>query len=215
MTEQENGPRRHVVITGTGRAGTTLLVQILTRLGMDTGYQPENVQLHQPARAGLEWDIRRPDAPYVVKSPRFCDYAREIFRRADIQVDWVIIPMRELGEAAASRRQAQERGIRVLPRHKRFLRFFKWIRVPGGLWHSRFGWRQEGILLRQIYQLNLAISLSSAQVILLNYPLFTRDFTYLFEKLKPCLPRSVGYKTFADACHALVKPDWVRPDTRV
>ena len=31
-------PEPKVIITGTGRAGTTLLVQVLTDLGLDTGY---------------------------------------------------------------------------------------------------------------------------------------------------------------------------------
>ncbi len=31
-------PIHKVIITGTGRAGTTFLVQLLTELGLDTGY---------------------------------------------------------------------------------------------------------------------------------------------------------------------------------
>src|SRR6516164_482379 len=38
-----NGPddarRHHTIISGTGRAGTTFLVKLLTNLGLDTGYQ--------------------------------------------------------------------------------------------------------------------------------------------------------------------------------
>lgn len=29
-------------------------------------------------RAGLEFDIRENNSPYIVKSPWFCDYAKEV-----------------------------------------------------------------------------------------------------------------------------------------
>ena len=35
-------PRRHVVITGTGRAGTSFLVELLTHLGLETGFGVES-----------------------------------------------------------------------------------------------------------------------------------------------------------------------------
>ena len=51
--------RGRILISGTGRAGTTFLVQLLTELGLDTGYSdPERVAMtySEQARAGLEWD---------------------------------------------------------------------------------------------------------------------------------------------------------------
>jgi hypothetical protein len=77
--------RSHVVITGTGRAGTTFLVQLLTCLGLDTGFDINTMEvlptartahigsmgLSPIARAGLEMDIRHAQAPYIVKSPFF------------------------------------------------------------------------------------------------------------------------------------------------
>ena len=33
-------PRRHLVTTGVGRSGTTYLVELPTRLGLDTGFHP-------------------------------------------------------------------------------------------------------------------------------------------------------------------------------
>ena len=33
-----NMKQHHVIITGTGRSGTTLLIQLLTELGLDTGF---------------------------------------------------------------------------------------------------------------------------------------------------------------------------------
>src|SRR5882762_280395 len=83
---QMNKPRRHVVITGIGRAGTTFLVQLLTNLKLETGYTAETLQkgIDENARAGLENDVQNDKAPYIVKSPWFCDYAAEVVKREDI-----------------------------------------------------------------------------------------------------------------------------------
>jgi len=70
--------RSHIVITGTGRAGTTFLVQLLTHLGLDTGFDVDTIDLSPIARASLETDIRDPNAPYIVKSPFLCDLAEEV-----------------------------------------------------------------------------------------------------------------------------------------
>ena len=58
-----------MLITGTGRSGTTFLVELLANLGLDTGYKPEELKDHKKkvGRAGLEKDIRADDSPYIVK----------------------------------------------------------------------------------------------------------------------------------------------------
>ena len=38
-----NGIMKQVVITGTGRAGTTLLVSLFTKLGMGTGFSQKHI----------------------------------------------------------------------------------------------------------------------------------------------------------------------------
>ena len=49
-----------IVITGTGRAGTTLLVRILDALGLDTGIESGKLSPYMPGvRAGLECPRRR------------------------------------------------------------------------------------------------------------------------------------------------------------
>jgi hypothetical protein len=66
--------KRHVIISGTGRAGTTFLVQLLTELGLDTGLTDSHTDIFENCNAGMEKDLREPDAPYIVKSPFLCDY---------------------------------------------------------------------------------------------------------------------------------------------
>ena len=68
-------PSHKVIITGTGRAGTTFLVRLLTELGLDTGYTRDNWQKDYFAHcnAGLEHELNDPKAPYIVKNPGLCE----------------------------------------------------------------------------------------------------------------------------------------------
>ena len=63
-----------LIITGTGRAGTTFLVRLLGELGLDTGYHPPDWQknFYAHSQAGLERDLTDPRGPYVVKNPALC-----------------------------------------------------------------------------------------------------------------------------------------------
>jgi hypothetical protein len=55
--------KHHVIISGTGRAGTTFLVQLLTALSLDTGFKPGTTPVFAHCNAGMEQDIRKPNAP--------------------------------------------------------------------------------------------------------------------------------------------------------
>ena len=58
---------RHIVITGTGRAGTTALVKLFDVCGVET--RANDLRLYPTARAGLESRLAGDDSPYVVKDP--------------------------------------------------------------------------------------------------------------------------------------------------
>src|SRR5438132_8117896 len=95
--------RHHCIISGTGRVGTSLLVQIATHAGLPTGFNHNALALDPLAHAGLEHDLRDATAPYIVKSPWICTYITEIATRSDIVIDHAIIPVRKLDDAASSR----------------------------------------------------------------------------------------------------------------
>lgn len=202
--------RRHVVITGTGRAGTSFLVELLTHLGLDTGYAPENLARYKSAmaRAGLEHDIRLADAPFIVKSPWFCDYCDEVLRRDDIAIDHVYIPMRDSAAAAESRRYVTEQTTAAFPIWKRMKFLLRNQRVAGGFWHAKGSDEQEQVLLGQVYKLVLALSRTMVPVTLLQYPLIVNDSTYLFEKLIPILG-STSYREFELAHSQVARKDLV------
>lgn len=202
-------PRRHVVISGTGRTGTSFLVELLTHLGLDTGYAPEEIEKSKfkLARAGLEYDIRKPNAPFIVKSPWFCDYSDEVLSCDDIIVEHVFVPVRDLKAAAESRRFVTAQTMSTMPLLKRL-----WYRqfskaVKGGV-HTRDGDHQEEVLLGQVYNLALSLSGTTVPVTLLRYPKIVNDAFYLFQKLQPILG-DITYAEFQSVFSKVVRKDLV------
>ena len=133
-----------VFISGTGRAGTTLLVQLLTELGLDTGFDRSSLDesYFSSARAGLEWDLSDRNGPRFQKSPFLCDRLGEIVSRGD-KIDLLIVPVRAISDAAKSRLKVQfettgkEDG----------------DAVAGGLWSTSSGSEQETILREKLTKL--------------------------------------------------------------
>lgn len=205
-------PRRHVVITGTGRSGTTFLVELLTHLGLDTGFTPETLgaRKYAIARAGLEHDIRRGTPPYIVKKPRFNEYAREVLDRGDIVIEHVFVPMRDLFSAAESRRFVEKSTLSQLSFVERMEVAQSGEPLPGGLWRTTSvePGRQEQVLLEQIYDLLYTLSDTAIPLTLLRFPRIVHDCRYLFEKLGPIL-QGVSYERFAAAFATTARPDLV------
>lgn len=203
-------PRSHVVISGTGRAGTSFLVELLTHLGLDTGFTTDEIAKNKSllARAGLEHDIRRPNAPFIVKSPWFCDYSEEILRRDDISIKHVFIPMRDLQAAAESRRFVTAQTVAAMPLldRVRYRLFPKGL--VGGIWQTTDASRQEEALLEQVYKLMLSLSATTVPVTLLRFPQIVNDPAYLFEKLRPILGQ-ISFAGFRDVFCQVARKDLV------
>lgn len=201
--------RRHVVITGTGRCGTTFLVQLLTRLGLDTGFRVSDLERKaNEGNAGLERDIRRDGCPFVVKSPWFCDYAAEVLGREDIVIEHVFVPIRDLHAAAESRRQVTSTNLSHLSWLKRAKQVIRPKLFAGGLWHTKDPGKQEEVLLGQIYKLMLAMSATSIPLTLMHYPRIVQDGRYLFEKLGPILP-GIAEEFFCDVFNETVRRELI------
>ena len=95
-----------VLITGTGRAGTSFLVHLLSALGLDTGYTEDecfNI-CNNACQAGAEHTIEKPYK--ILKNPQFMMDMEEIVKEHDIE--HVIIPIRRLEDTAKSRENNNE-----------------------------------------------------------------------------------------------------------
>ena len=212
--------RKHVVITGTGRSGTTFLVELLTRLGLDTGFTLERMKtkIHKVGRAGLEHDIRHDNCPYIVKAPAFCDYAEEVLQRPDIVIEHVFVPMRDLFSAAESRRFVEA----SILSGSSFLERMNFAETRSELIGGLVGTTsvepglQEDVLLRRVYALLLAVSNTSIPLTVMRYPRIVKDCSYLFAKLSPILG-NIAYESFASVFSDAARPDLVHsfnPDDR-
>lgn len=204
-------PRHHAVITGTGRAGTTFLVELLSSLGLDTGFNSRNLVAQRKsslAQAGLEIDVRRPGAPYIVKAPGFCDYAAEVFARPEIAIDHIFVPMRELHDAAASRRRVMGLHLAGMSWFRRMKVWLKRKPLAGGLVGTRSGADQEAVLRDRLYQLMLAAADQPVQLTLLRFPRLVNDSAYLFDKLQPLL-HGISFERFDRAHRQLAQPNLV------
>lgn len=190
--------KHHIIITGTGRAGTTFLVQLYTALGFDTGFPDPYSSIFENCNAGMEWDIRMPDAPYIVKSPWLCDFLDDEVEHNGLKINHAIVPVRDLGAAAASRRDVARRSDPA--------KFPEGI--PGGLWHTQDPSKQEAVLAFQLSRLIVTLGKHDIPLTLLYFPRLVADPDYLFAKLCPTMPGVTSYQ-FKIAFAEIVRPELV------
>ncbi len=202
----------HILIGGTGRAGTTLLVQWFTALGFDTGFELEEALTRTDpiSHGGLEHSLARTleagtRLPYVAKSPWFGRKLRDYLDRDELKVKAAIVPMRDLTEAAESRRRvsqaAAEAGLDA-GRH------------PGGLLGAKDptldARKQERQLARLFFDLVSALVAHDVPIYFLRFPDFARGRQDLYEALRPLLEaHGVTAGEAGDALRTVVRPDLI------
>ena len=203
----------HLLIAGTGRAGTTFLVQYLAECGLDThlARQP-HPGYDEDANAGLE-DLLpgNPDAPYVVKSPWLYEYVERLLADRSVVVDAVIVPMRSIVEAATSRSINELRaryGSPTLPDDCK--QWESWGTTPGGTVYSLNPIDQARLLALGFHELLHALVKRDIPVVLLDFPRFVDDPNYLHEALQPVLGSKVDRASALLAHERIAVPSKVR-----
>jgi len=187
--------RNHIFITGTGRAGTTFLMRLLTELGQDTGYKNSSEDVVAGEQnCGMERYISlKAGTPYFVKSPYLVGRIPAAVAQG-ITIDRLIVPMRELSAAAESRR--------------RVAKITGNIDSAGGLQGVREPEQQENHLAKMVHSLFYYAAKYSIPVLLLYFPRLVRDVDYLYESLKPVL-KDVSKETFVVAFKKISQPELV------
>jgi hypothetical protein len=192
-----SGKRHHTIISGTGRAGTTFLIQLLTELGLDTGFKDTTSNVFKNCNAGMEKDIRSKNAPYIIKNPWLCDYIEEVLESQKYAIDIAYIPIRDLYSASASRIYVNQNTDAN-----------QYSGIPGGLWHTTTPSMQPNILLNQLYKLLYSLAKYDVRVVFLFFPRFINDPSYLYKKLKFLL-KEISYDQFLVGFKKTVKPELV------
>jgi len=201
----------HILIGGTGRAGTTLLVQWFTVLGFDTGFSVEEAlaRIDPISNAGLEHSLSRTlevgeRLPYVAKSPWFGAKVGDHIARGDLRVRAAILPLRSLAEAAESRRQvslrAAEAGLDP-------------AKHPGGIvggGRPGAAKKQEQQLARRFYDLVHTLVTHDVPTYFLRFPEFARGDQDPYLALEPLLQaHRVTHDEASSAFARVVRPDLI------
>lgn len=188
-------PKKHLIITGPGRSGTTLLVRLFDELGFET--HAKQLPYYERERAGLEADILADDVPYVIKKPNVTSLLRDMLQSGQLlpdSVEWLVVSLRDLDQAAASRVQITA-STRAVGAH-------------GGLRTRRPG-KQRQELAETTYSLFQTAAAFELPLIVIEYPTFARESEYAYRRLEPAL-RNCTEAEFERAWRAVVDPGLVR-----
>jgi hypothetical protein len=192
---QEAATRAHkVIITGTGRSGTTFLVRLLTELGLDTGINAVNwdKKYFENCHAGLEHNLLDASTPYIVKNPSLCETLPQILETGRFVIDHAFIPIRALDAAAASRIDVGGAN----------------GSIPGGLWKTADPSQQKAVLAENFHTLIHTLVQNDIPMTFIEFPRLVNDSAYTFAKLEPLLG-GVGWMQFRAAFYRIADPSLV------
>lgn len=200
----------HLLIAGTGRAGTSFLVRFFHALGLDThiGRKGDKASWFEGASAGFE-DVLvegvNVPAPYVVKSPSITEFIAPLLARDDITIDGVIIPIRNLMDAATSRCVQEISAMHTkspwMARQPRT--WTTWGHVPGGVLVSTDPHNQAQILAVGFFNLIEQLVAAEIPMHFLSFPRIIDDANYIVDKLAQFIPAGITTDQ-AIAAHASV-----------
>jgi len=200
-------PQNHVIIAGTGRAGTSFLVRYLTELGLDTHLSRPAAEVFwdENANAGLE-DMpigTVPDQlPYVIKSPWIGEFIDQLLAQKALTINVAIIPVRDLLEASVSRIINEMRSIQQnAPWMTEFTSTWDvWGFTPGGVVLSLNPVDQARVLAAGFHRLVQRLVDADVPILFLAFPKLVTDWEYLFRKLRPYLAPHISAED-AQAAH--------------
>jgi hypothetical protein len=208
-TPADQSHAKHLIIAGTGRAGTSFLVRYLTELGLDTtlARNGDRAEWDSEANAGLEnLLISGANLPYVVKSPWIGEYVDQILHEKLFKIDAFIVPVRDLVEAATSRVVLEQRAIH---QHNPWMAdqldrtWETYGHTAGGLVYSLNPLDQARLLAVQFHRLVLKAAEAGIPLVFPVFPRIATDWDYLHKCLRAVLSPEIT-EDVARAAHARV-----------
>ena len=167
-----------ILITGTGRCGTTFLIKLFSFLDFDTGYNRNNYNsgICSNCNSGMENDYK--SNSYILKNPTFIHDIENIVKDTSIIIKNVIIPMRDLNISAKSR--------------------VKHGNNAGGLWNAVDELSQIDFYKNILTNYIFISTKYDINTIFIDFDKMIHDTTYLFNKLKNILDeKNIDFKSFS------------------
>jgi hypothetical protein len=186
--------RHHLLIAGTGRAGTSFLVRFLHELRFDThiSRRADKAFWDENAKAGYEDHVlwKSDELPYVVKFPWLFQAIDSVLAEPSVHIDGVIIPVRNLRDAAASRIVLELRN-----RYAHAPQLLEepgvwdhWAAAPGGVIYSLDPLDVERALARGLHHLIERLATAEVPIHMLAFPRMIDDPGHLLRGLRGVLP---------------------------
>jgi hypothetical protein len=164
-----------IIITGTGRAGTTFLIRLLTLLSLPTGFKPNQVGRLPGANAGME--LKMESGALIVKNPEFIRGLDFYSKKYSL---FVIIPVREMKESAKSR--------------------VKNGRGAGGVWNASTEEQQINWYNHIMTKGLVDIIQNDIPHVFIDFNRMIRSSEYLYDKLSYVMNKfNISYETFCVA----------------
>ena len=166
-----------ILITGTGRCGTTFLIKLFSFLNFDTGYNNINYKnyISKNCNSGMEKVYN--ENFYVLKNPNFIKNIQYILKDKTVNIKKVIIPIRDYESSANSRVQNKQ--------------------LPGGLWCATD--KQSQILFYKQIMSDYIYFMTKYNIdtIFIDFDKMINDKEYLFNKLKIILDeKNIDFNLF-------------------
>lgn len=167
-----------ILITGTGRCGTTFLIKLFSFLDFNTGYNRDNYKLSISTNCNSGMEKNYKDNYYIVKNPTFMMNIENIITDKSIILKTVIVPIRDLHMSASSRARHQ---------HK-----------CGGLWNAKNELSQIDFYKNILTNFICIITKYDITTIFIDFDKMINDKLYLFNKLKNILDeKNIDLETFS------------------
>lgn len=197
--------RHHLLIAGTGRAGTSFLVRFFHELGLEThiGKRGESAHWDENANAGYEDHVlwKSETLPYVAKFPWLFESIDAVLSDRSIVIDGVIVPIRDLHDAASSRVVLEMRNrYASLPQlHNEDNVWEHWAATPGGVIYSLNPIDEARILATGFHRLIERLVAAEVPIYMLAFPRMVEDSDHLLRQLRGCLPADLGDEHIREA----------------
>jgi len=167
-----------ILITGTGRCGTTFLIKLFSFLEFDTGFDKDTYKnfIFQVCKSGMEKPYN--SKFYIVKAPSFMANIDTIVKDKSIRIKTVIVPLRDFKSAALSRVKLEKRN--------------------GGLWNATDEASQIEYYKDILTNYICVATKHDINTIFIDFDTMITDKRYLFNKLKCILDeKQIDFETFS------------------